>query len=191
MFQLLAELCEVLDSSYHLRCIRILVVVPRNYLNLVEAVADLSNHCLSSIEERTESHADNVRRNDLILVVAEALGSSSLHSSVDAFLSDVGALNYSCEDSCRTCRNRNSLSRADELAVELGDNKTDSLSSTCAVGNDVSSTSTSSSEVTLSVRTVEDHLIACVSVDSAHNTALDRSIVIESLSHGSEAVSCA
>ena len=31
--QLLAELCEVLDCSYHLRCVRILVVVPGNNLN--------------------------------------------------------------------------------------------------------------------------------------------------------------
>ena len=35
---------------------------------------------------------------------------------------------------------------------------------------------------------VEDHLVACVSVNGAHDTALDGSILVESISHGSEAV---
>ena len=186
-----AELCEILDSSYHLGCVRVLVVIPGNYLYLIAVIADLGNHGLGSIEERTVLHADNIGRNDRILVVTEGLGSSSLHSSVDAFLGNILALNNSGEDSCGTCGNRNSLSRTDELAVELGDNKADSLSSTGAVGNDVSSACSCSSEVALSVRTVEDHLVAGVSMDRAHDTALDRSIIVESLSHGSEAVCCA
>ncbi len=38
------------------------------------------------------------------------------------------------------------------------------------------------------MRTVKNHLVARVSVDSAHDTALDGSVIVESLSHGSEAV---
>ena len=86
------------------------------------------------------------------------------------------------------CGNRNSLSGADELAVQFGDNKTDSLSSAGGVRNDVSSASSCSSEVALAVRTVQDHLVAGVSVDGGHDTALDRSIIIKSLSHRSQAV---
>ena len=33
------------------------------------------------------------------------------------------------------------------------------------------------------MRTVKDHLIACVSVDSAHDTALDRSILVKCICH--------
>ena len=95
------------------------------------------------------------------------------------------------KDCCRTCECRNSLSSTDELAVELRDNKADSLSSACRVRYDVSSTSSCSLEVTLSLRTVEDHLVACVSVNCCHDTALDSCIIIESLCHRSKAVCCA
>ena len=39
------------------------------------------------------------------------------------------------------------------------------------------------------MRTIEDHLVAGVSVDRAHDTGLDRSIIVQCLSHRSEAVS--
>ncbi len=41
------------------------------------------------------------------------------------------------------------------------------------------------------MRTVEDHLVACISVDSGHDTALDRSVIVKSLSHRSKTVCCA
>lgn len=47
----LLQLSEVLDSTNHLRSIRVLIVVPRNYLYLICILVDLANHCLSSIEE--------------------------------------------------------------------------------------------------------------------------------------------
>ena len=89
----LVELCEVLDCTNHLAGVGVLVVVPRNNLYLICVVIDLSNHCLSCIEERTVTHTDNVRGNDLIGVVTEGLACSSLHSSVDAVLGDVLTLN--------------------------------------------------------------------------------------------------
>lgn len=41
------------------------------------------------------------------------------------------------------------------------------------------------------MRSVENHLVACVSVDCAHDAALDRSKLIEGVGHRSEAVGCA
>ena len=183
-----SQLSEILDGSNHLAGVAVLVVIPGNYLYFIEIVSDLGNHGLSSVEQRTVSHADNVGRNDRIGVVAEGLRSSSLHSSVDSVNGNVSTLYNSGKDGGRTGRNRNSLSGADELAVQLRDNEADSLSSAGGVRNDVSSTCSSSSQVALSVRTVEDHLVAGVSMDSAHDTALDRSIIVKSLSHRSEAV---
>ncbi len=101
---------------------------------------------------------------------------------------NVCALNNSGEDCGGACGNRYTLCGTDELAVELGNYETDSLGSAGGVGNDVSSACSCSSEVTLSVGAVEDHLVACVSVNGAHDTALDGSILVESISHGSEAV---
>lgn len=45
--------------------------------------------------------------------------------------SDTNFINKTYKLPGRTGRNRNTLSGADKLAVELGDNKADSLSSTC------------------------------------------------------------
>ena len=65
----LAELCEVLDSSYHLRCVRILVVVPRNNLYLIGVVVKLDNHGLSGIEERTVAHAQDIAGDDRSAII--------------------------------------------------------------------------------------------------------------------------
>ena len=48
---LLGKLSEVLDCTNHLRSIRVLVVVPGNNLNLIQSVAEVGNHGLSSVEE--------------------------------------------------------------------------------------------------------------------------------------------
>ena len=101
--QKLCKFCEVLNRSYHLRGVGVLVIVPRNYLYLIGIVVDLCNHGLSCIEERTVADADYVRGNDLVNVVAEGLGGSSLHSGVDALNGNVLALNNCNEDCCRTC----------------------------------------------------------------------------------------
>ena len=133
----LLQLSEVLNGTNHLAGVGVLVVVPRNDLDLIGVVVDLSDHGLGGIEQGAVLHADNVRRNDLILVVAEALGSSSLHSSIDSFLGDVLALNDSNQDGGGAGGNRNALSGADQLAVQFGDNQADSLGSAGGVRNDV------------------------------------------------------
>ena len=92
------------------------------------------------------------------------------------------------EDGGGAGRSGNTLSGADELAVEFGDNETDSFGSTGGVRNDVASTCAAAAEVTLALRTVEDHLVAGVSVDGAHDTTLDGSVLVKSVGHRSEAV---
>ena len=82
----LAVLSEVLNGTDHLRSVGVLVVVPGHDLNLIGVVIDLSDHGLGSVEQRAVTHTDDVGGDDLILVVAEGLGSSSLHSSVDGLL---------------------------------------------------------------------------------------------------------
>ena len=62
---------EILNGSYHLACVGVLVVIPRNNLNLIETVAEVANHSLCSVKERAVSHTDNIGRNDSVLVVAE------------------------------------------------------------------------------------------------------------------------
>jgi len=184
----LVEFSEVLDGSYHLAGIGVFVVIPGNNLYLIGIVVDLSNHGLGSIEERTVADTDDVGRNDSVFVVTEGLGRSSLHSSVDTFNGDVLTLNNCNENGGGTGAGGNTLSGTDELLVEFGDYKTDSLSSAGGVGNDVLSAGTCTTEVTLSVGTVKDHLVAGVSVNGGHDTALNGSVIVKSLSHGSEAV---
>ena len=110
-FSVLLQLSEVLDGANHLRSVRVLVVVPRNNLHLIS--------CLCSVEERTEAHAEDIRRNDLLVVVTEALVSSSLHSGVNAVNSYILALDNSVEQSCRTVWHRYTLCSTDQLAVQL------------------------------------------------------------------------
>ena len=94
----LCKLCEVLDGTNHLAGVGVLVVVPRNDLNLVGVVVDLSHHGLGGVEQRTVGDTDDIGGNDLILVVAEGSGGSSLHSGVDAVNGDVLALDNGNQD---------------------------------------------------------------------------------------------
>ena len=73
--QQLSKLCKILNSTYHLAGVGVLVIVPRNYLYLIGVVVDLCNHGLGGIEERTVGDTDYVRGNDRIYVVAVGLGS--------------------------------------------------------------------------------------------------------------------
>ena len=184
----LLQLSEVLNGTNHLAGVGVLVVVPRNDLNLIGVVVDLSDHGLGGIEQGAVLHADNVRRNDRILVVAEALGSSSLHSSVDSFLGDVLALNDSNQDGGGAGGNGNTLSGADQLAVQFGDNQADSLGSAGGVRNDVLSTSTSAAQVALTLRAVQDHLVAGVSMNGGHDAGNDRESLVQGVGHRSQAV---
>ena len=185
---MLLQFGEVLDRPDHLAGVGVLVVVPRDDLDLVGVVVDLADHGLGRVEQRAVLHADDVGRDDLVGVVAEGLGRLGLHSLVDALFGDILALDDGDEDGGGTGRGRDALSGADQLAVELGDDQTDRLSGAGAVGNDVLRAGSGPSEVALALRTVEDHLVAGVGVDGGHDAADDGSVVVESLSHRSEAV---
>ena len=50
-FRELAQLCEVLNGANHLRGVRVLVVVPRNNLNLIGIFVELHDHSLCSVEK--------------------------------------------------------------------------------------------------------------------------------------------
>ena len=182
------QLSEVLDGANHLAGVAILVVVPGHNLNLIGVVVDLGNHGLGGIEQAAVTDADDVGRHDGIGVVAEALGRSSLHGSVDAVNGNVLTLNNGNQDGGGAGGNGNALSRTDQLAVQLGDNQADSLGSAGAVGNDVGSASTSTTQVALTMGAVQDHLVTGVSMHGGHDAALDSVGVVQSLSHGSQAV---
>ena len=177
----------MLDGAAHLRNIGVLVVVPRHDLNLAGAVAQVDDHGLSGIKQGAKAHTDDVGGNDLVLVVAEGLGSLSLHLSVDLFLGGI-AFHNSVQDGGGAGGGGNALCGTDQLAVQLGDNQTNGLSSTGGVGNDVHSTSAGAAQVTLTLGAVQDHLVAGVSVDGAHNAGLNLPAIVQSLSHGSQAV---
>src|SRR5699024_838839 len=113
---------EVLDGTDHLRNVGVLVVVPGHNLNLGLAIGQSADHGPGSVEQGAETHADNIGGNDLVLVVAEGLGSSSLHSSVDlSHGHGLGA--HSIQDGGGAGGGGNTLSSADKLAVQFGDNQ--------------------------------------------------------------------
>ena len=114
----LFELSKVLDGANHLAGVRVLVVVPSHNLNERVAVANLANHGLVGVEERTELHADDVAADELLLGVAERLVLGSLHGGVDALNSHL-TLDNSVQDGGRTCGSGNALGSADELTVQL------------------------------------------------------------------------
>ena len=184
----LAVLSEVLNGTNHLRSVRVLVVVPRHDLDLVGVVVDLSDHGLGSVEQRTVTHTDDVGGNDRVLVVAEGLRSSSLHGSVDGLNGNVLTLDNGNQDGGRTGGNGHTLSRADQLAVQLGDDQADCLSSAGGVGNDVLCASTSTAQIALALRTIQDHLVAGVSMNSGHDAGNDGVGLVQGISHGSQAV---
>ena len=184
----LAVLSEVLNGTDHLRSVGVLVVVPGHDLNLIGVVIDLSDHGLGSVEQRAVTHTDDVGGDDLILVVAEGLGSSSLHSSVDGLLGDVLALDDCDQQGGGAGGNRHTLSRADQLAVQLGDDQADGLSSTGAVGDDVLCASTSTAQVALALRTIQDHLVAGVSMNGGHDAGDDGIGLVQGVGHGGQAV---
>ena len=183
-FKNLSQLGEVLDGADHLRNVGVLVVVPGNHLNLGHAAGQLVDHGLGSIEQRTVTDADDVGGHDLILVVAIGIGSSSLHRGVDTLFGDVLALNNGNQQSGGAGAGGHALGSADQLAVQLGDNQADGLSGTGGVGNDVLSAGAGTTQIALAMGAVQNHLVAGVGVHGGHNTALDGSVVVQSLSHG-------
>ena len=142
---------------------------------------------MSCVEDGTETAADDVGRNDLIGVVAEGFVGCRFHCRVDAFN---GCLSFDdCdENGGGSGGSGNALCRADELAVEFRNDKTDCFCCAGAVGDDVDCSRTASSQIAFSLRTVKGHLVAGVCVHGGHDTAHDGSVIVERFRHRSEAV---
>src|SRR5699024_6780762 len=184
----LAVLGEVLDGADHLRGVAVLVVVPGHDLNLIGVVVDLGDHGLGSVEQRAVAHTDDVGGNDLVLVVAEGLRSGSLHGGVDGLLGHVLALDDGHQDGGGAGGDGHTLGRADQLAVQLGDDQADGLGSAGAVGDDVLGAGASAAEVTLALGAVQDHLVAGVGVDGGHDAGHHGISLVQGIGHGSQAV---
>nr|DAI72248.1 MAG TPA: hypothetical protein [Bacteriophage sp.] len=183
----LVQRVHVLDGANHLAGVGVLVVVPCDNLNLGITIGQRHSHGLGSIEQGAEGHANDVGGNNLVLGVTERFVGSTLHSRIDIIGSD-SALNHCNQQSGGAGGSGNTLSGTNELAVQLGDNQADSLGSAGGVGNDVHSGSPGSSQITLALRTVQNHLVTSIGMDGTHDTGLNRSQIIQSLSHGSQAV---
>ena len=183
----LLQLGEVLDGANHLAHVAVLVVVPGHDLNLALAALELADHGLGGVEQAAEAHADDVGGDDLVLVVAEGLGGFLLHLGIDLVNAGL-AVDDGVQDGGGAGGGGHALGRADQLAVQLGDDQADGLGSAGAVGNDVDGAGTGATQVALALRAVQDHLVAGVGVDGAHDAALDGPAVVQSLGHGRQAV---
>jgi hypothetical protein len=113
---------------------------------------------------------------------------SAFICGVDLVLGDI-ALDDGVQDGGGAGGGGNALGSADQLAVELRDDEADGLGSAGGVRDDVDSAAARERrKVALSLRAVEDHLVAGVGVDGAHDAGLDGSEVVEGLGHRGEAV---
>ena len=182
------SLCEVLDRANHLARVGVLVVIPRDNLNLIATVRDLADHGLGCIEEGAVAHADDIGGDNLIRVVAEGLVCRCLHRCVDLFLRDLILRDNRDQNGRGTGRDRDTLCGTDELAVQLRNDQADCLCRTGGVRDNVRCACSRSSEIALSLRAVENHLIAGVSVNGAHDAGLNRRVVVQCLCHRCEAV---
>ena len=104
--ELTVNLLHVCDELENLVRVTNLVVVPRNYLN--ELVCEI--YTSVCVEDRSQSAAEEIRRNYSVLCVAEytlelALR-SLLHSSADLLLSS-SVLEVNCEVNYRNVESRN------------------------------------------------------------------------------------
>ena len=117
----LAQLGEVFDGTNHLRGVGVLVIIPRNNLNLIGVVSNLQHHGLGSIEQRTVTHTHDVGGYDLVGVVTEGLGGLSLHSSVDGLNGHfLVGLDDSGQDGGGTGGGGNTLCRAEQHENDAG-----------------------------------------------------------------------
>ena len=182
-----AEFSKVLDRANHLARVAVLVVVPGDDLDERVAVARVADHRLRCIEDRAIGRADDVAGDDLVRVVAERLRRLFFHLCVDLIDRDL-ALDHCVEERRRARRGRNALCRADELAVELRDDKADCLCRARRVRDDVDCCCTAAAQVTLALRAIKRHLIARIGMDRRHDAALDRSEIIQCLCHRCKAV---
>ena len=88
--------------------------------------------------------------------------------------------------------NEDQIVSSDVIGMRYGSlfdsTQTDGLSSTGAVGDDVLCASTSTAQVALALRTIQDHLVAGVSMNSGHDAGDDGVGLVQGVGHRSQAV---
>ncbi len=89
-----------------------------------------------------------------------------------------------------TLAGRNTHGHARELAVEVRNDLTDSLSGTCAAGNDVLGSGTTTTPI-LGRRSIDYLLSSSVGVNCGHETLNDGEVVVDNLGEWGQAVGCA
>ena len=184
----LFELGEVLDGADHLAGVAVLIVIPSNNLHLIGVLCDLLNHGLVGIEQAAVGHADDVAGDQLLGGITKGLALLSLHSGIDIFLSQILSLNNGYQDGGAASGHGHTLSRADQFAVQFGDNQADCLGSASAVGHDVGGAGTGTLQIALAMRAIQDHLVTGISMHGGHDAADDRERIVQSLGHGGQAV---
>lgn len=140
----------MLDGSHHLRGVGVFVVIPCDDLHLSCAVTQRHNHGLRGVKQRAIHHADGIAGNNFIFVVAIRLICCSFHCGVNLVNGDI-AINNSHKDGGGAGGNGYTLGGANQLAVQLRDDQTDSLGSTGGIGNDIFRGGTRSAQITLAL----------------------------------------
>src|SRR3954468_18128817 len=87
--------CEEMYSTHQLRYITHLIIIPAHSLHQL-LLADSHNFCLSSIEQRTVIHSDNISAYNLIFGITIAFINSRFHRTVNFFQRNF-FLQYCCE----------------------------------------------------------------------------------------------
>ncbi|EJX01618.1 glyceraldehyde-3-phosphate dehydrogenase [gut metagenome] len=163
------------------------IVIPRYNLNECICQSDTS----LSIEDRSVSIAEEVRRNYSVFSVTENTSEfafrSFLHCSADFCVSS-RLSEVNCQVNYRYVQSRNTHRHTSQLTVQFRDNLTYSLSSTCRRRDDVARSSTTTTPV-LQRWTVYSLLSCSSRVYSSHQTICDTPFVVQYLSDRSQAVS--
>ena len=165
-----------------------LVVVPGDELDKVLVQLDAG----AGVKDRGGLVADEVGRDDGVLGVVEdtlelVLG-SLLHGSLDGLVGST-LLDTGSKVDNGDVGGGHTHGHARELAVQVGDDLSDSLSGTGAAGNDVLSSGAATTPV-LSGGAVNDLLGGGVGVDSGHKSLNDGELVVDDLGERSKALEC-
>ena len=130
--------------------------------------ADLGNHGLCCIEQRTIGHADNIGRNDLILccirrTAEEAAFIAALMPSFVTSLPLTTAVRMVVEPVGTGTRCAEPIS----LPFSSGITRPIALAAPVELGTMLTAACTSSAEVAFSVRSVQNHLVTGVSMNGS------------------------
>jgi len=165
------------------------VVVPGDELDEVLVQGDTS----LGIEDGGVWVTDEISGDELIVGEGEHTLHGTVSSLLDGLLDFVigsGLLETDDEIDNGDIRKGDTERHTGELAVEAGNNLSDSLGSTSRRRNDVGGSTTPTTPVLVG-RTIDGLLGGSGSMDSGHETLNDAEVVMDDLCEGSKAVGCA